>query len=132
MQSASRLWKYLSHRPDEPAQPDRAHLDLLHFVGNFDALVHRLDEPNDGTESRGSSNWGNDLARACWKVSQDILLRLGRNDPVDQQPMTNSDACVTSAGLVWTAQDVGALGDRLSELASQWGQIQLSQEYVSR
>ncbi|ETS76211.1 hypothetical protein PFICI_11598 [Pestalotiopsis fici W106-1] len=105
---------------DSEAKHDEENTSHESFFCAFDILASRLAEHSELTAVEPDNPDGMEkmLIKACWKMSHDILLRLGRKK-TEQQDL-NDYIIPVSYALNWTAQDVEALGTRLLQLNTQW------------
>jgi hypothetical protein len=123
---ASLLYLRVSQGEDTTDSSPVAVVDEPELVLEFQDLVGRLASITDGVVSADLDASLHDLAKACWKVSQDILLRLRRPGKVAGHAGAKAGAPNVPSEADWNAPDVEALGLRLSDLKSQWKVLQPS------
>ncbi|KAH6643304.1 hypothetical protein BKA67DRAFT_696969 [Truncatella angustata] len=116
LESATRLYECVSHAGNS-AQPHEggtsanylaANESLSRFVDEFSALISHLRVLPD-----------NGLGRDCWKISQDVLIRLNKR-PDDNDHDGASQCPDFSHGIQWTSQDSEAFAARITELCNRY------------
>lgn len=125
---ATRLYECILHSDTEDFGLENADKSAASFIRAFTALTARLTRLSQSNvvELGDPGNMEQCTQQACWKISQDIMLRLKRVQTEEDREDDYMDP--TSYGLTWTAKDVDVLGNRLLELASQWKQIRPEEE----
>lgn len=100
--------------------------DAPEMLHEFQDLVGRLASITGGLESPDDNASLHDLAKACWKVAQDIILRLQRPRKVAGHAGAETAGPDVASEADMNARDVEALALRLSDLKSQWKVLQPS------
>ena len=100
--------------------------EAVRLIRKFEEIVSRLAARPAAVELPADAKPLRDLTKACWKVSQDVLLRLkGVRDVASQEPTTASPyGPLTLAA--WPPGDVELFAFRVSELRSQWNVLKSS------
>lgn len=125
---ATCLYECILHSDTEDISHENADKSTASFIGVFTTLTGRLTRPcySNVVELGDPDDMEQCLQQACWKISQDITLRLRRVQTDEDRQDDYMDPI--SYGLAWTAKDVEVLGNRLLELATQWKQIRPEDE----
>ncbi len=123
LRTATSLHQQVSQAESQGDGYSLAVRDVPRLIREFEALVDRLAWSIDASEPPGDTLLLQGLSRACWKVSQDVLLRLkGSGGAV---AVAAADA-TGQVGAAWPTQDVETFGIRVSDLRSQWSVLQPS------
>ncbi len=98
------------------------------LIRKFEDIVSRLSARPDTVELPADAEPLRDLTKACWKVSQDVLLRLkGHRDVAGHERTTTSASPYGPLTLAaWPPGDVELFAFRVSELRSQWNVLKSS------
>lgn len=90
--------------------------DLGHCLEKFQNIVTRLNHELTIDAAVGATG----VEKACWKMSQDILIRLRRLRAMRTTPSSESIVKDHELCSVFTEQDIESLRTRLFEIQMRW------------
>ncbi|KAK9426665.1 putative NACHT domain-containing protein [Seiridium unicorne] len=118
LQRATSLYQRVLHLPERAAGDATEDEAASHFIRDFEILADRLGRDDDNNALKHDTVTEHNLVRACWKISQDIILRLKRLP--DKTPAQAGAVQAISIGVNWVSNDAEVLGARILDLSSQW------------
>lgn len=90
--------------------------DVDHWIEQFQYFVTKLDHEATVDTTVGVTS----VEKACWKVSQDILIRLRRMRALRRKPASESSDLNGDIRSVFTEQDVESLRTQLFSIQMRW------------
>lgn len=96
---------------------------LSSWIEQFQHFVTRLNhEATVGTAVGAADAAG--VEKACWKISQDILIRLRRLAAGGTMPSSESNGLYEDLRSVFTEQDIESLRTQLFSIQMRWQSLQ--------
>lgn len=97
--------------------------DLSSWIEQFQHFVTRLNhEATVGTAVGAADAVG--VRKACWKISQDILIRLRRLMTATTMPSSEGNGVNADLRSVFTEQDIESLRTQLFSIQMRWQSLQ--------
>lgn len=98
---------------------DAGSADLGHWIEQFQDFVTKLDHGATVDTTVGVTS----LEKACWKISQDILIRLRRMRVLRKTPAPEGNDINGDLRSAFTEQDVESLRTQLFGIQMRWQSI---------
>ncbi|KAF3022571.1 hypothetical protein E8E14_013229 [Neopestalotiopsis sp. 37M] len=127
---ATRLYEHILHLDAEALHHEGEQFHAS-FCRAFDVLADRLIKRNGvAVEPQNADGQEQRLTKSCWKITQDILLRLRRANAGELDQIDHVEP--VSYALDWTVHDTEALGTRLLEFSEQLRQLRPEDDKTTR
>lgn len=97
--------------------------DLSSWIEQFQHFVTRLNHEATVSTAVGAADVVS-VEKACWKISQDILIRLRRLTAARIAPSSESNGLNEDLCSVFTEQDVESLRTQLFSIQMRWQSLQ--------
>lgn len=99
------------------------HLEVVRWIEQFQGFVTSL-EHGDIVDTAIS---GAGVEKACWKISQDVLIRLRRLEATRTRLSSEMDDPNGGLRSVFTEQDIESLRTQLFRIQMRWQSLQLEE-----
>lgn len=97
--------------------------DVGRWIEQFEYFVTRLNHEATGGTAVGAAGAAG-VEKACWKISQDVLIRLRRLTAMRTAPSSESNGLSENLRSVFTEQDIESLRTQLFGIQMRWQTLQ--------